>query len=235
MNILIVGGSGGIGLALVQACLTDYPEAHVHATFHTHLPPLQHTQLTWHALNVTDEVAIAELAQALGHINLLINAVGFLHSPSKLPEKALKEFDITFFDQNIRLNTLPSILLAKYFSASLQRKTPTHFVVLSAKIGSLSDNKLGGWLSYRVSKAALNMALKTIAIEWARRAPNCCVLAFHPGTTDTDLSKPFQHNLPKGQLHSAGHTAAALLRLVKRATPDTSGAFMSYDGSEIPW
>jgi len=152
-----------------------------------------------------------------------------------MPEKTIKNFDLEFFYKNISANTLPGVLLAKHFMTSMNKQNNTFFIVLSAKIGSISDNKTGGWLSYRASKSALNMAIKTISMEWKIKVPNCCVLLFHPGTTDTDLSKPFQKNLPEGQLHSPEVTAKSLFDLIEKSNPNDSGKFISFDGSEITW
>ncbi|WP_420590144.1 SDR family NAD(P)-dependent oxidoreductase [Bacterioplanoides sp.] len=235
MKILIAGGSGGIGLASIHTCLQRYPDAQIYASYRTTQPEFDHPRVHWHLLDINDEQSLADLAKTLGKIDILINAIGFLHSETKRPEKALKQFDVDFFQQNINSNTLPSILLAKHFSTSLKSDNNSYFVALSARIGSISDNRSGGWLSYRCSKAALNMALKTIAIEWQRTVPNCCVLLFHPGTTDTGFSKPFQKNLPCGQLHSAEVTANALLDLIADSTPADSGRFASFDGNDIDW
>ena len=241
MKILIAGGSGGIGLATIHACLQRYPDAQIHASYRTTQPVLDHPRVQWHLLDIDinngsdREQSLADLATKLGKIDILINTIGFLHSREKRPEKALKQFDADFFQQNINSNTLPSILLAKHFSAALKSDSKSVFVSLSARIGSINDNITGGWLSYRCSKAALNMAMKTIAIEWQRTLPNCCVLLFHPGTTDTGFSKPFQKNLPAGQLHSADVTAHALLDLIDDSSATDSGRFASFDGHDIDW
>ena len=235
MIIMILGGSGGIGFAVLRRFLHSYPDAEIIATYNSRCPGFEHIQLKWHKLDLTEEQEIEDLSNEIGAVDILINAVGFLHSSSKKPEKTIKDFDFEFFQQNIRNNTLPSILLAKHFMNHLRSDNKTFFIVLSAKVGSISDNRAGGWLSYRASKSALNMAIKTISIEWKRKLPNCCVLLFHPGTTDTKLSKPFQNNLPHGQLHSPEVTAKALLDLIKRSGPSDSGKFISFDGTEIGW
>ena len=235
MKILIVGGSGGIGLALVKAFLRHYPYAGVIATYHSKQPDLTNQRLQWRQLDASNEEEIERLSKQIESLTILVNAVGMLHAPDHRPEKSIKEFDPDFFHQTVSVNTLPSILLAKHFMTQLTSDDNTFFIVISARVGSISDNRLGGWLSYRSSKAALNMAIKTISIEWQRTVTNCCVLLFHPGTTDTDLSKPFQRNLAKGQLHSAEATANSLLKLIETSTVDDSGKFVSFDGSEIDW
>lgn len=235
MKILVVGGSGGIGKAIVKIFSSRYPEAKIYASYFNHEPDFTVQNLQWISLDATDQFEVEKLSNALGPIDILVNAIGILHAGDQQPEKTLRRFEVQFFEKNLRINTLSSILLAKYFEGNLRSNKMTYFISLSAKVGSISDNQMGGWLSYRVSKAALNMAMKTIAIEWRRRLPKCCVLMFHPGTTDTHLSKPFQTNLPKGQLHSADLTAESLMDIISTATPEASGKFMSFKGSELPW
>ncbi len=236
MKIVIIGASGGIGLALVNACIARYPKADILATYHSRQVAFAHPNVEWYALDVTNESEIEQLSDSVGSVNMLINAVGFLHSDEHKPEKSIRHFDQRGFDKNISLNTLPGIWLAKYFSRALKAaKGNTFFVVHSARVGSIEDNKLGGWLSYRVSKAALNMAIKTVSIEWRMKLPNCCVLLFHPGTTDTALSEPFQKNLPENQLHSPLFTAGALMDIINKSGPVDSGTFISFDGTEIDW
>lgn len=235
MNILIIGGSGGIGSALVHTLLINKPEATVFATFRNTKPKAENRRLRWVWLDASDERSVEQLAAGLPSIDILINAIGFLHDASHQPEKSITEFDPAFFQQNIQANTIPTLLLAKHFSKHLRSKTPSYFVALSARIGSIADNRIGGWVSYRVSKAALNMALKTISLEWKRKLPNCCVLGFHPGTTATALSEPFRRNVPEGKLFSPGSVAERLFTLVDRLEADDTGKLFSYSGEEIAW
>ena len=235
MNILIIGGSGGIGSAVVERLLAEKPGATLYATYRSKRPALQHERLRWFQLDASAERSVAQMAAVLPALDMLINAIGFLHSPEHKPEKSITEFDPDFFQQNIQANTLPSLLLAKHFSRHLKAKSTSYFVSFSARIGSIEDNRIGGWVSYRASKAALNMALKTISIEWQRKLPNCCVVAFHPGTTDTGLSKPFQRNVPQGQLFTADYVAQCLLSLLSRLSAQDSGRLFSYSGEEIDW
>ena len=235
MKVLVVGGSGGIGLAIVKAFLERNDVVSVVATYHAGERAFCHENLQWVSLDVQDEVAIQTLASEIGDLDVLVNAVGYLHSPGAMPEKTIKEFDVSQFERNIALNTLPSILLAKHFMNSLKSNSSTFFITLSARVGSIEDNRVGGWVSYRASKAALNMAIKTISIEWQHKLPNCCVLLFHPGTTDTLLSKPFQKGLPEGQLHSAEYVAESLLTLLEGMDSMDTGRFVSFDGGSVPW
>lgn len=234
-TLLVIGGSGGIGAAIVAQYAKQQPRWQIVATFHQHQPNTNYPNVKWRQLDACNEQCVIELAKEFTHLDILINAIGFLHNNTHLPEKSISEFDPDFMLRNVRLNTLPSLLLAKHFMLVLKAKTPTHFVTLSAKIGSIEDNQLGGWVSYRSSKAALNMALKTISIEWRYKLSNCCVFAFHPGTTDTPLSKPFQSNVPPSKLFTPHYVAQCLMDLVDSTTSNNSGTFYSYDGTEIPW
>ncbi|QTL37919.1 SDR family NAD(P)-dependent oxidoreductase [Pseudoalteromonas viridis] len=235
MIILIVGGSGGIGQALVKRFASEQPKAQIYATYRTTKPNIELDHVHWVQIDASREDDVRALAKQLPDVDLLINATGLLHTPDKLPEKSIQEFDPDFFNENLKANTLPTLLLAKHFAKALKAKQTTYFVALSARIGSISDNQLGGWISYRSAKAALNMALKTISIEWRYKLPNCCVLAFHPGTTDTALSVPFQKNVPPGKLFTADFVAQSLIDLIQSKQASDSGGFYSYDGSAITW
>ncbi|AVI66286.1 short chain dehydrogenase [Shewanella sp. WE21] len=235
MKVLIVGGSGGIGKAIVKRIQESYPNATVHATYWHHLPQDRQEKIQWHALDVTNEAEIKQLSEQLTELDWIINCVGILHSQDKGPEKSLQSLDIDFFQHNLTLNTLPSIMLAKHFAKALTQSHSARFAVISARVGSITDNKLGGWYSYRASKAALNMFLKTLSIEWQRTMKHGVVLSLHPGTTDTPLSQPFQQSVPKGKLFTPEYVANCLLPIIANATPAQTGRFFAYDGTELPW
>ncbi|MGO1297417.1 MAG: SDR family NAD(P)-dependent oxidoreductase [Vibrio sp.] len=235
MNILIIGGSGGIGHALLKHCLRSNAEVTIYATYHSTPPPLEDDKVIWYNIDAASQSDVLALSQSIPKLDLLINAAGTLHSLTHRPEKSIHEFDLDFFQHNLNANTIPTLLLSKYFAPHLKAKHTTYFIALSAKIGSIDDNRIGGWVSYRCSKAALNMTIKTISVEWKIKQPQCCIIAFHPGTTDTELSKPFQKNVPAKQLFSADYVAQCLLDLVKDLTAQDTGKFYSYNGEEIPW
>lgn len=235
MKILVVGGSGGIGQAVVKLCLQQFPQSSVLATFHSHQPSLSGARLTWHQLDVLEESEIKKMAKDAGPLDWIINTVGILHQKGHGPEKSLRTFDPEFFQKNMAINAIPSLLLAKHFQQNLKPSKQPRLVVISARVGSIEDNQLGGWISYRASKAALNMTMKTVSIEWRRVMPESCVALFHPGTTDTALSKPFQKNVPAEKLFSADKTAAYLIALLNRLKPEDTGKFFAYDQQEIPW
>lgn len=231
MNVLVVGGGGGIGGALVRAYLAHPGVEAVIATCHRQGATFTHPRLTWRALDVSDEDQVAGLAAGIPSLQRLINCVGVLHGDGWNPEKTVQSVDPAFFLRSVEVNTLPTLLLAKHFAKAL-RGGPSVFATLSAKVGSIGDNRLGGWYSYRVSKAALNMALKTLALEWRVKLPHCCVAAIHPGTTETALSEPFGAQLARV---SPAATAARLHSLIEGLTSEQTGRFWHWDGSELPW
>ncbi|MEZ8270826.1 SDR family oxidoreductase [Vibrio splendidus] len=240
LHILVIGGSGGIGFAVVKHLLSelsrfDFLDVHVDATHHSQQPELENNRLNWHKVDATNEADIEQLSRQFEKLDWLINCVGMLHTPEIGPEKNLSSIDPEFFLKNISVNTLPSLLLAKHFTPILRTSDNPKFAVVSAKVGSISDNRLGGWYSYRSSKAALNMFIKTMSIEWQRTIKKGTVLALHPGTTDTALSKPFQTNVPEGKLFESSYVAHQLVDIIRTATPDNSGHFYAYDGEQLSW
>ena len=158
-----------------------------------------------------------------------------LHTPAQGPEKTIRHIDPAFFLQSMSVNTVPTLLLAKHLQSNFRHGRPAVFATVSAKVGSIEDNRLGGWFSYRASKAALNMCLKTLAIEWRRSLPNIVVAALHPGTTDTALSRPFQHNVPSGQLFTPRHSVHCMLDVLDGLNSADSGQFLAFDGEKLPW
>ncbi|MDH5937376.1 SDR family oxidoreductase [Vibrio splendidus] len=240
LHILVVGGSGSIGFAVVKHLLSelsrfDFLDVQVDATYHSQQPELENSRLSWHKVDATNEADIEQLSKQFEKLDWLINCVGMLHTPELGPEKNLSSIDPEFFLKNISVNTLPSLLLAKHFTPVLRTSDNPKFAVVSAKVGSISDNRLGGWYSYRSSKAALNMFIKTMSIEWQRTIKKGTVLALHPGTTDTALSKPFQTNVPEGKLFESSYVAHQLVDIIRTATPDNSGHFYAYDGEQLSW
>ena len=235
MNIVITGGSGGIGHAFVRR-LADRPTvSRIDATCNENRPAFEHDKVTWHRLDLTDEAAIESWSKRLGEIDWLINAAGMLHRSGQGPEKTIRRVDPEFFMKNMQANALPSLLLAKHTGEKFNHGRPAVFATVSAKVGSIADNRLGGWVSYRASKAALNMSMKTLSIEWQRVLPNVSVALLHPGTTDTALSKPFQRNVPPGQLFSPDQSAGYMLEVLDRLGPAESGRFWAFDGEVLPW
>jgi NAD(P)-dependent dehydrogenase (short-subunit alcohol dehydrogenase family) len=234
-TILVVGGSGGIGLAMVRRLLNEYPMANITASYFESGVRLEHPRLQWRYLDVREEVSIQGLASEYSRVDWLINCVGFLHNSDRGPEKNIASVDADFLVKNIRLNTLPTLILAKQFARSLKQSPAPVIAALSAKVGSIQDNRLGGWYSYRIAKAALNMALKTLSIEWRISHPRGCVVALHPGTNDTALSRPFKAKVAADKLFQPACTAEMLVAVLSQLNPAQSGSFLAWDGSTLPW
>jgi NAD(P)-dependent dehydrogenase (short-subunit alcohol dehydrogenase family) len=234
-HIIVVGASGGIGSAILAECMHRYPAAHLHATFHKTPCPQSGDRLTWHRLDVRDSSGLQAWAATYDKVDWIINCAGYLHGEQGVPEKSIRSFDEDFLIDNIRINTLPTLQLARHFAKPLKWSSAPKLATISARVGSIEDNRLGGWYSYRISKAALNMALKTISVEWKHSHPKGCVAALHPGTNDTALSKPFQANVAPENLFKPAYSASMMVDLLARLDPPRSGNFWAWDGELIPW
>ena len=164
----------------------------------------------------------------------VINTVGILHDAMHRPEKSLKEIEADWFIESLRINTLPTIHIAKALASTLTHQSACRFLVLSARVGSIGDNRLGGWTSYRVSKSALNMLVRNISIEWRQRFPKSLIIGYHPGTVDTPLSEPFQKNVPADKLFSCKQAAAYLIDVMENRKPQDSGHCFDWQGMRVP-
>nr|MDJ0813799.1 SDR family NAD(P)-dependent oxidoreductase [Woeseiaceae bacterium] len=188
------------------------------------------------ACDLTDERSIQQAAASVaahGPVDAVIVATGLLHDGEIQPEKTLRSINAEAMLEVFRVNTVGPILLAKHFLPLLRRDSRTLFAALSARVGSIADNRLGGWASYRASKAALNMLLRTAAIEHKRRWPESIIVALHPGTVDTRLSAPFQGRVPKGKLFTPAYSAERLLEVLNGLDAPDSGGFFAWDGQPI--
>lgn len=245
---VVQGASRGIGLALIKQLLDDSHWRYIwatsrHASTCAELLELQQqdSRLVLVDCDITDEKSIAKLAeqvqQQTQHLGLLINAAGLLHTDSVRPEKRLQDIKQANLQAVFSVNAFGPILLASALAKTLQAKTAQHTVIanISARVGSIGDNGLGGWYGYRAAKAAQNMLTKTLSIELQRRNPQAICLALHPGTTDTDLSAPFNGNTPAEKLFSPERAAQQLLTVISNATVADNGAFLAWDGSAIEW
>jgi NAD(P)-dependent dehydrogenase (short-subunit alcohol dehydrogenase family) len=178
------------------------------------------------------------LKQQNADLHQVIMFNGKLHDSQHMPEKKLEDINSDYFNQLLTANTLTPMLCLQSILPFLNHKTQCTITALSARVGSLNDNKLGGWYTYRASKAALNMLFKTAAVELARRAKNTKLILFHPGTTDTELSKPFQKNVPTGKLFTPAFVAEQLFELTNNNPHlELNGepAYLDWQGSTIPW
>ena len=189
-------------------------------------------------LNICSEQSLNELKTELqqhGPLRLVINTAGWLHSGGIGPEKRLQSVSRTGLEESFAVNAFGAILLAKAVDEAFGHGQQAWFASLSARVGSIGDNQLGGWYSYRAAKAAQNQLLRTLAIEWQRRRPAVAVTLLHPGTTATGLSEPFRTAVAPAKLFSAERAAEQLVSLIAKQTPLESGRFLAWDGQSIPW
>ena len=221
---LVIGSTGAIGAAFMDLLQADSRCASVHG-LHRHSQP---------ALDFHDEASIAAAAGALSQtapFHLIINATGLLHSERFMPEKRLADLQYAQMLETFQINTFGPALLLRHFTPLLDKERSV-MAMLSAKVGSIGDTRLGGWYSYRASKAALNMFIKTAAIETHRSKPGAVVVALHPGTVSSRLSEPFRG----AEIGREPHIAATeLLRVIDGLHAKDSGEFFSYSGERLPW
>lgn len=235
-HVVIAGANGGIGSALVDALLDDPGVARVTALSRQPVEK-KHERLHPGIIDFADESSIKAAARDCdGDIDLVIVATGILHrAPDISPEKRLADVDGRTMAEVLHINTIGPALLAKHLLPQLRRDAKSAFAAISARVGSISDNRLGGWASYRASKAALNMLMRTFSIEQSRTHPGSVVVTLHPGTTDTALSKPFQRNVPEGKLFEPAFVAGKLLAVVDGLAPEDTGGFFAWDASRIEY
>ncbi|NKB54381.1 MAG: SDR family NAD(P)-dependent oxidoreductase [Rhizobiaceae bacterium] len=170
-----------------------------------------------------------------GPLDLVIVATGLLHAADGFgPEKSLRQLNAERLSRSYLVNAIGPMLVSSAFLPLLNRDRKSVFAALSARVGSISDNRIGGWYGYRAAKAALNQMLRTASIEHARRWPNSAVIGLHPGTVDSSLSQPFQRNVTPEKLFTAENSTADMLKVVDNCTADDSGKIFAYDGSEVP-
>jgi NAD(P)-dependent dehydrogenase (short-subunit alcohol dehydrogenase family) len=246
-NALILGASQGIGLGFLQKFLQDDRIVKIYATYRNPesasdllaLAEKNSEKLICLSLDITDELQIAEVVQKIraevNKLHLVINCVGLLHDDNLQPEKSLRQLDSENLLRYFQINSIGAVLLAKHLLPLFRHPEHSVFACISAKLGSITDNQLGGWYGYRASKAALNMFMRTAAIEYSRSSPKTLVVTLHPGTTDTRLSRPFQGNVSPEKLFSVERTVTQLLTVIEQLQQGDSGQFFSWDGSQLPW
>jgi NAD(P)-dependent dehydrogenase (short-subunit alcohol dehydrogenase family) len=246
-HALIVGANRGIGLGFVRQLVQDVEFVRIYTTYRDRESAAELFDLAGEypekiyplLLDVTDEEQISRTATRIGEeagkLHLAVNCTGILHEGNLQPEKSLKKIDPQYLLRYFQVNSIATLLLAKHLLPLFRHDDKSILAAISAKVGSIGDNQLGGWYGYRASKAALNMFVRNIAIEYRRTSPRTIAVALHPGTTDTRLSQPFQKSVPAGKLFSVERTVTQLLAVMANLQEDDSGEFFSWDGSRLPW
>ncbi|MCY4305431.1 MAG: SDR family oxidoreductase [Aestuariivita sp.] len=225
-NIAIIGASGALGHAFKTVLSQKYPNTSLFAF----------SRNGEYKIEYSNENSIAEAAERAAKeklLDIVIVANGILHDSKVKPEKSLRDLSAEKFHRVFEVNTVTPALIAKYFLPKLNNKRRSIFAALSARVGSVSDNRYGGWYAYRVSKAGLNMIIKNAAIEVGRRNKFAIIVGLHPGTVDSRLSKPFQANVADGKLFTPEHSAAKLLKVLEDLNPEQTGRCFAWDGTEV--
>jgi NAD(P)-dependent dehydrogenase (short-subunit alcohol dehydrogenase family) len=222
---VVIGASGGVGAAILAGLRASGRFEAVHGL-----------SRRGDGLDITDEASVAAAARRLASgppLTLVFVATGVLHHGHE-PERSYRALDAAHLRRDFEINTVGPALVAKHFLPLMPRDRRAVFAALSARVGSIGDNRLGGWHSYRASKAALNMILRTLAVELARTHPQAVVAGLHPGTVDTGLSKPFQRGVKPEKLFTPDQSAAYLLQVLDGLTPADSGGVFAWDGARVP-
>ena len=225
-SIAIIGASGAIGSAFVKLLSDKYPKASMFAF----------SRNAYHKIDYSNEESLGEASELSAKdkpLDLVIVANGILHGQGLMPEKSLRDLSAKNFQHIFEVNTVTPALIAKHFLPKLNKGQTSIFAVLSARVGSISDNHLGGWYAYRASKAALNMIIKSAAIEVGRRNRKAIVVGLHPGTVNSDLSKPFQSNVADGKLFTPEYSTKKLLEVLENICPEQTGKCFAWDGQEV--
>jgi len=219
-RIVIIGASGGIGTALAEQA-----EARGEVI-----------RLSRPAISIDDDASFASAAEAAGDaLTHVIVAAGLLHREAQGPERDVRQLDAGWMMENFRANSILPALAARHFLPRLVPQGRSVFAVLTARVGSIGDNRLGGWHSYRMAKAAANQLVRTLSIELKRKRPEAIAVALHPGTVDTGMSRPFQRNVPDGKLFTPAYSAERLWAVMDGLGSEDSGGFFDWKGEPIPW
>lgn len=238
LRCAVFGASGGIGAALVSLLAAREDVAEVHALSRSAVPSAgAHPKVTLHHFDLVDETSIASACAAIAApLDLAIVATGRLMRESgEGPEKSWRALDPAAMAEMFAINAIGPALIARHALPLLRKEGRPVFAAISARVGSIADNRLGGWHSYRAAKAALNMLVRNFAIELARTNPAAVAVALHPGTVDTPLSRPFQRNVAPDKLFAPETAARHLLDVIDHLTTTDSGKLLAWNGAEIPF
>jgi NAD(P)-dependent dehydrogenase (short-subunit alcohol dehydrogenase family) len=232
MRALVVGASGGLGSAFVSLLAADARFTRVTAWSRS-AAVVTGEKIILKRIDLRDEAMIEAAAKSLGEVDLVIIATGLLHDGALKPEKTWRSLEPSTMIRAFEINTIGPALVAKHVLTLLPRDRRAVFAALSARVGSISDNRLGGWHSYRASKAALNQLIRCFSIELGSKRPQAICVGLHPGTVDTALSKPYQAGVPDDKLFTTLQAAHYLLGVLDNLKPVQSGRVYDWAGVEI--
>lgn len=237
MRVALFGASGGIGAAMLDLLSGDERVGAVFAGARSSLRSTHAKVVPFH-FDLTREDTITDAASRIsadGALDLVLVTTGVLHEASMQPEKTWREFSAEAFAHAFAINATGPALISKHMLPLLARDRKTVFAALSARVGSIEDNRLGGWASYRASKAALHQIVRTCSIELARKNKSAICVALHPGTVDTHLSAPFQRGVSAEKLFTPAYSAERLLAVIDALKPEQTGHAFAWDGAQIPF
>ncbi len=232
-GLALIIGSGDIGNCISEYLRTHSPKLDVN------LCGRDLSRQNYIHLDLEDDDSFKSFENKISLFNiplrLVINTSGFLHSKHSRPEKKLSQINRSNILKNFSVNAIAPILIAKSVEKFIRPDLPFSYASLSARVGSIGDNRLGGWYSYRASKSAQNQFLKTLSIEWRLKYPLSIVSILHPGTCDTKLSKPYQSSVPKNKLFTPSQATEYLINIISQQKYSDSGKFIAWDRTVIPW
>lgn len=237
MNIMLIGASGGLGMAL----LAHYQRVAEHTIFALSRQPKPgelSEQVNWYQVDgelAGYQAVMKEFETQQLEFQLVISTIGWLHQGDWQPERRIESLNEAQLNAYFAVNATLPIMLLQAIKPLLAKQDAAVVAQLGAKVGSINDNELGGWYGYRASKAALNMFYKTAAIEFKRTHKSLCLAVIHPGTTDTELSKPFQKRIAPGKLYSKEQSAQRIAAVIAKLDASKSGGFWFWDGSPLPY
>ena len=233
-NVAVIGSSGAIGKAFLNQYLKDSSISNIYAISRTHIET-NDERIKYIQMDITDEKSVENAAKTIKgkYLDQIIIATGILHTSSFGPEKSIRDISVNKFVEVLTVNTIGPALVGKYFLPLLNKKNKSVMAFLSARVGSISDNKLGGWYSYRASKSALNQVIKNFSIEIRRTNLNAVIIGLQPGTVKSKLSEPFQKNVKEGALISAEESVTKLFKVIEGSSNIESGSLFGWDGKII--
>ena len=232
-GLALVVGAGGIGKQIAEDLASKEKNLEVI------LCGRKNVFKNFWELDIENENSLKDFKDKLSksklNLRLVLNATGRLHSEKLNPEKRLQHINKENLIESFSINAFAPILLAKTIEEFINKELEFNFASISARVGSITDNKTGGWYAYRAAKSAQNQLFKSLSIEWARKYPKAIITLLHPGTVNTNLSKPFHKFVPKDKLFSPQKTSSYLIDILRHQKPTDSGKFIAWDGKEIPW
>ena len=234
--VAVIGSSGAIGNAISNRLLEDDSVETIYKFSRSQKSEGNQKEKNFF-IDIEDENSIKKSTENIPEdikFDMIFVATGILHNDDDIfPEKSIKDINADKLKRVLSINTIGPTLVGKYFISYLNNKNKSIFAFLSARVGSISENKLGGWYSYRSSKTALNQIIKNFSIEVKRTNPNAIFVGLQPGTVSSFLSKPFEKNVKSENLFTPDFSASKLLEVINNLESKDTGKLIAWNGEEI--